>query len=431
MHGSIASALAFVAVPSLAWPQEEQIGKLPLAGAASSFAEYAEACNRDGGHLWGLSLCGPVLLCDPATRRVAGNQPDEDGRLVERSGVFVGTLPPDQPLANAPIEWGGTRWAMVMVSFLGQTREERVTLLAHESFHRMQPELGLYVFGEECEHLDAPEGRLWMQLEWNALEIALSTSGETRLVALRDGLDFRAARRRHFPEAAARENVLELREGLASYTGLRIAARTASEAVAWVANRRRSEDTFVRSFAYSSGPLYGYLLDASLEPWRKDVRGTSDLGAMLAAALNVHPRAERAAGRAALYGGDALRAAEEARERMRQERLAVWRAALVDGPVLVLDLAQVSSRTMDTQRTHPFDAGRTVFTERKLIAKWGTLEVSGGAILEDSAAHLGRVSLRGAAPDHLCGEGWKLVLAPAWTIAPGERAGDFVVRKEP
>jgi len=427
----VAVALALLAGPSNGSPQEEQLGTLPLSRAARCFAEFEEACARDGGRLWGRSVCGPVLLCDPATRRIAGNQPDGEGELVEKGGVFVGTLPADQPIANAPLEWAGVRWAMVMASFVGESQAERVSVLAHESFHRVQPELGLYAFGGECEHLDTPEGRLWMQLEWNALELGLSSTGEGRLTAVQDALDFRAARRERFPDARARENPLEIREGLASYTGLRIAGYTAGEVVASVAKRRTTEDGFVRSFAYNSGPLYGYLLDASLETWRGSVRRESDLGALLAAALNLAPSAARAAERAARYGSAALRVSEEARERARQERLATWRAALVDGPVLVLDLALVSSAAMDTRKTHAFDAGRTVYTERKLIAKWGTLEVEDGAILEDSGSRLGRVSLRGAAPDRSSGEGWTLALASGWTIAPGERAGDLALRNGP
>jgi hypothetical protein len=424
-------SLALLPLVGPARAQEERIGPLPLARAAAAFAEFAEACARDGGALWGVELCGPVLLVDPSSRRVAGNQPDAEGRLAEQGGVFVGTLPSSAPVANAPVEWAGVRWAMVLAQFLGETREERVTLLAHESLHRVQRELGQYVFEQENEHLDAAEGRLWMQLEWNALELALSASGETRLAAVQDALDFRAARRARFPGAAARENAVEIREGLASYTGLRIAGRSGGEAAAYVANRRATEDGFVRSFAYNSGPLLGYLLDSSLETWREDVGGKSDLGAMLAAALNLEPSAERAAGRSPIYGGPALRAAEEERERVREKRLAEWRAELVDGPVLLLDLAPVASATMDTRRVHPFDTGRTVYTERTLVATWGTLVVSGGAILESTSPRQGRVSLRGAAADRLSGRGWTLALAPGWTIGAGERAGDFAVRKEP
>lgn len=426
----------------LAWPltpgrassreskQEEKIGVLSLARVAACFAEFEEACTREGGRLWGVEVCGPILLADPATRRIAGNLPDEQGLLVEREGVFVGTLPPDQPLANAPLSWAGVRWAMVLVPYLGETRAEHVRLLAHEAFHLQQPRLGQFVMNAENVHLDTPEGRLWVQLEWNALELALASAGEARLVAVQDALDFRAARRARFPEAGARENPLEIREGLANYTGVAVAGLSAGEVAAYVASRRRTEDVILRSFAYNSGPLYGYLLDASLPTWRKDVRGTSDLGALLAAALNLEPSAERAAERSALHGGIALRAAEEERERARQARLAAHRAALLDGPVLVLDLALVHSGSINTNKVEPLDEGLTVYTERRLIAQWGTLDVSGGALLEDSSARRGSVSLRRAAADHRSGEGWTLDLAPGWTIVAGERAGDFVVSKE-
>src|SRR5262245_40899600 len=107
---------------SLAAYQEEHIGTLPLSRVASAFAELAAACDQDGGKLWGVRVCGPVLLVDPVSRRVAGSQADAEGKLTARDGVFVGVLPPDKPVANAPLEWAGVKWAMVVASFLGETR---------------------------------------------------------------------------------------------------------------------------------------------------------------------------------------------------------------------------------------------------------------------------------------------------------------------
>jgi hypothetical protein len=428
----IHAALALAVARGRASAQEETIGALPLSKAAAAFAELARAGAADGGALWGVQVTGPVLLVDPATRKLVANEADAEGRLTARGGVFVGTLPPDEPIANAPVEWAGKRWAMALVLFLGESEAERVTLLAHESFHRVQPGLGLYPFGAENSHLDAPAGRRWLQLEWNALAAALAAEGEVRRAAVQDALDFRAARRASVAGAAASENALELREGLANYTGLRLAARGVPEVLAYVAERRRKEETFVRSFAYSSGPLYGYLLDAHRPGWRTELTAESDLGALLAATLALAPDAERAEGRAAYHGDEALRAAEEARERQRQERLARFRAELVDGPVLVLDLTPVTARTMDTRKTFPFGPGQTVFTERRLVAAWGRLEVTGeGAILEDAEARLGRVSLRGAAADRRSGPGWKLELAEGWTLVPGTRDGDFRLRAAP
>jgi hypothetical protein len=87
--------------------------------------------------------------------------------------------------------------------------------MIHELFHRIQPQLGLFVPDLPNEHLDTPDGRYWMQLEWKALSRALDSSGEIRLTAVRDALAFRAARRGRFAGAAESERVLEINEGLA------------------------------------------------------------------------------------------------------------------------------------------------------------------------------------------------------------------------
>src|SRR5690348_18439307 len=54
------------------------------------FEEAAQQCRADGGRLWGKSLCGPILLVEPASRRVVANQADGEGRLHAEGGVYVG-----------------------------------------------------------------------------------------------------------------------------------------------------------------------------------------------------------------------------------------------------------------------------------------------------------------------------------------------------
>ncbi|MCZ6817819.1 MAG: hypothetical protein O7F76_14125, partial [Planctomycetota bacterium] len=77
---------------------------------------------------------------------------------------------------------------------------------------------------------------------------------------------------------------------MAQYTGMRLAERAARDVVDVGLKRRAEEDGIVASFAYTSGPLYGYLLDAVREAWRKDLTRGSDLGAMLAAAHRIEPQ---------------------------------------------------------------------------------------------------------------------------------------------
>src|SRR5258708_35123764 len=50
---------------------------LPLSGqvdalrAEAYFKEAQAFCDRDGGRLWGISLCGPMVIADPATGAIA------------------------------------------------------------------------------------------------------------------------------------------------------------------------------------------------------------------------------------------------------------------------------------------------------------------------------------------------------------------------
>src|SRR5215207_9473911 len=66
-----------------------------VATAGRYFAEARALCGRDGGRLWGRSLCGPMMFADPTTRAVMASEADREGVLKRSGEVFVGTLPPD------------------------------------------------------------------------------------------------------------------------------------------------------------------------------------------------------------------------------------------------------------------------------------------------------------------------------------------------
>src|SRR5262249_36289697 len=157
--------------------------------AAQYFREAREVCTRDGGRLWGVSLCGPMLFADPGTRAVAANQPDKEGRLRPQGEVFTGALPPEVVIANTATEWAGVKWTMVMWP-LPEEKQPRVQLLMHESFHRVQDALKLTAANPANAHLDQKDGRIWLRLEWRALERALQEEGAGRRVVRTDTLSF-------------------------------------------------------------------------------------------------------------------------------------------------------------------------------------------------------------------------------------------------
>src|SRR5258708_5091516 len=114
--------------------------------------------------------------------------------------------------------------------FAYKPAEVRQRVMLHGLFHRIQPELGFTPDHGFNEHLDTLEGRVWMQLEWRALRRAVESSGSNRAEAIADALAFRRERRRRFPGAADNERRDEIREGLASYTGIAVWANSPADA---------------------------------------------------------------------------------------------------------------------------------------------------------------------------------------------------------
>ncbi len=411
---------------------------IPLDEARRAFAEIEAASAEDSGRLWGRELLGPVFFVEPRTRSLVANQPDEQSKLQEKDGLFVGTLPEELGVANTAVQWAGVRWTMVRWS-LPENRYARRRLLLHECFHRIQPELGLATSDPPNAHLDTEEGRAWLRLEWRALAEALIRRTELRKRWIEDALLFRAYRRSLFPDAAAQESALERNEGLAEYTGVRLSGWpewVLADRAAVKLEQEENASGFVRSFAYTSGPAYGLLLDEADEGWRAKLDERSDLGTMLAKALALRPPedlAGEARRRAERYGGAAVFRAEKERALLRERAIARHRARFVDGPVLLLPLSSVNL-TFDPNAVESLGELGSLYGTIRITDVWGILEVdSGGALLARTSAGAfseARVPAPGEpAGPTVSGDGWTLTLSEGWKLAPGARAGDFTVQR--
>ena len=386
------------------------------------FEEAKRLCERDAGRLWGVSVCAPMVIGDMRTQTFATSQPPPDG-----------PRPPVVGLVNGPVKWGGVTWAAYAWNdLINRSAQSRNEVLLHELFHGVQAQLGLFVPLVENEHLDALDGRYWLQLEWRALARALKASGAQRNAAVRDALAFRRARRRIYPAAAETERALEINEGLASYTGTVLAASSRADATAsaleTLAGSEKGE-SFIRTFAYASGPAYGLLLDEASPGWQRTLRSSDDFGILLMNALAVQPTHD-AADAAAAYGGVELRAAERQREQLRQDRINELRQLFVDGPVLVIPGG--GSGMSDSRGATVIPGSGTVyFHAYRVSGDWGTLEAEKGVLLASD----GR-SRRVPAPVRLddgtfSGDGWTFRPKPGWTVREGPRRGDYEVVRQP
>jgi hypothetical protein len=404
---------------------------LPLSGqvdprrAEAYFKEAQAFCDRDGGRLWGISLCGPMVIADPATGTIATNQPAPEGSRPRNLGF-----------ANATTEWGGVEWStfswQVLSSF---DQPSRGLLMMHELFHRVERRLGLMTGDGQNSHLGTLEGRYWQLLEWRALARALGSSGTERTSAVRDALTFRHARRQLFPAAAANEVREEIREGLAHYTGTVTTSSSQqdaeSKAILQLADYAQRE-SLVRDFGYASGSAYGILLDAWSPGWTRQVKGPEDLaerlriaGGIAAGGLDSRWAAERAALK---YDSISLRKAEEKRAAEQKAKVAELRKRFVDGPVLVLPNAGGS---FSSSGITPIPGVGTVFPEVHVTAEWGVLRAA-QALRPDDRSNITVPAPASVEGSTLEGDGWTLVISAGWVVRAGNRPGDFqLVRDVP
>jgi hypothetical protein len=384
------------------------------------FEEAQKLCERDAGRLWGISLCGPLVIYDPVSGTRATNQPEPEGP-VPRFSAF----------ADGPVEWGGLRWFAIPLYILPEGAEQRQQSWGHAQFHRIQHELAFMATASDGsnEHLDTLEGRYFMQLEWRALRRALESSRSGQSEAIADALAFRRERRRLFPGAADNERRDEIREGLADYTGIAIWANSPADARRAAASRLVGGDwSFVGNFESQSGPAYAVLLDDLLPGWRRQLNGTSDLGDLLASAIK-RPSTTDVTVAAARYDGATLRTAEEVRDRAQQVRVAELRRRFVDGPVLTMPAG--GSGTSDTRDSVGIPGvGIVYFHNFTRSAQWGRLNANNGVLQSADGTTLSVPVTGPLDGTTLQGDGWSVTLNAGWVVRPAARAGSFTIVRE-
>ncbi len=387
-------------------------------------ANYFKEIQAIGLHqsVWHLPLYGPMLLVDPQTRHVFANEADMGGHLTPAGeGVYSGTLPSDVIIANTAITWQGKSWSVIIWP-LPVDKEDRLSLMAHESFHRIQERLGLPAHSPSADHLATMEGRIYFLLELQALKAALNKPIDQRKTDLQNAIIFREKRKQLFPNSFANERILEMNEGLAEYTGI-ILGRTKANIPGYLSNNIDStagRSTIIRSFVYVSGPIYGYLLYQRQPNWTEKVDSLSDFPALIAKYYQLSipklPAETQLAAIAKMYNGAAITAAEEVKEAARQEKVKVYVERFTKQSTLTLKLLKPN---VGFNPSNMFDLGAygTVYPTAEVKDKWGKLTVaSNGMLMKDWKVIT--LSAEGLATQDnvIQGTGWRIVLEDHWKL---------------
>ncbi|MDR4954629.1 hypothetical protein REB14_20805 [Chryseobacterium sp. ES2] len=397
------------------------------------FDELNTASKKNIG-LWNKDLYGPMMLIDPKTREFFANEPDSEGILKRNGTIYSGVLPAAVNIANTAMNWGGKRWAMIMLP-LSQNKENRINLLAHESFHSIQPSLGFTLNNAENNHLDQKEGRIYLRLELEALKQAVRSSSEKEYTHhLTNALTFRKYRNRLYKGSETTENLLELNEGIAEFTGLIVSGRNKDQTGLYLLNGIdgfMKNPTFVRSFAYYTTPVYGYLLYLKDPDWNKKINAKTDLTGYFIKAFDIRIQTDLQKAVEKLsdnYNGTSIIKQETDREEQMKKRIAEYKLKFIQQPHFEVKFEKMNV-SFDPRNIVPVEDQGTVYPNIRITDLWGILTVENGALMSPNWDKISISNPVKTENKKVSGDGWILELTDGYTIAKDEDNGNYKLIK--
>lgn len=388
--------------------------------AITSFKELQEALKDEKGKTWNYSLDGPLMLVNRETRTIIANESDNSGELTKRGNLYIGKLPENINIANTAFDWNGKRWTMVALP-LPETKEERLDLLIHESYHRIQPLIGFDSLYEiQSVHLDSKNGRIYLRLELEALKKALGSNDPE--IHIKNALLFRQYRYQILPEAKQAENSLEINEGLAEYTGSILSQRTESDLkehyiskIDWF----NTMPTFVRSFPYFTIPVYGYFMQKTDKAWNLQITNVTNLTDFMLRFWNVESQKltnEEILKLGKEYRIDTVIENETQREIKIEELKNEYKQTFLSDSIVVIGLENMKIG-FNPSNIMPLDSFGTVYPNLRITDNWGILEVDSCGALMSPEWNKVIISFPELITDTLIsGKGWKLKIDKSWKL---------------
>jgi len=401
--------------------------------AAASFREIEEACNRDGGNLWGRNLYGPLMFIDRASRKIIANQPDNEGLLKLKDGVYTGLYPRENIITTTTADFGGTLFGMAPLP----VEEDGFRIKSrgiHALFHSFQKMSGMEPENFNLIIMDEKDARLWIKLEWKALRKAIDSEGEEQILAIRDALIFRGSHRESFPAYAALENRFETYEGLATFTYNFLASESPDEykmRLFEYLDRIYSFQSYARSYGSVHGALYATLLHAKGFDFKTITADTVDLGRMVKDlwGIELPDKCRDVAGSIALhYNIEEIYDEEDKRILDIRERLNNQVSIFTEKPVVLLEL-ESPYFDFEPENVSFLDTLGTLYHTLRVSDNWGKLTIDEGDCLVSNNYKYLRITAKGLKTDknHITGEGWQIILNDGWKI--GESGQNYFIRK--
>jgi hypothetical protein len=238
-----------------------------------------------------------------------------------------------------------------------------------------------------------------------------------------------------FPGADSTENLLELNEGICEFTGVMMSGRSKKAIKNYFINRIRyfiASPSYIRSFAYETTPVYGYLLSSFKNEWNKDINIKSNLPEYFKNAFDIKIPADitkYVSYTADQNNGKAIMLEETERQQIIEKQLAVYKTILIDSAHTELPLEKMNM-SFDYTKMVPLENFGTVYPVIRITDNWGILDVEKAALINNnwSQVNVGNPSV--IEGNKISGEGWRLELKEGYMVVKDEKGKNYVVKKK-
>ncbi len=374
--------------------------------------EFKQEAKKDNSKLWGISFDVPIIVATSdyivTNRKIEG--------FSAYKNIYYGKAEEIEFGGHGRKTWKGQDWAFYSYPFSGyETKKKRQDLFFHEAFHRNQPFIGLDGKWTQCKHLNSSEARSLLKLEYNALLKALK---ETNFeVYLTDALTFRAYRYYLYPNAYIEEQEIEMLEGLAEYTGLKLGGYFTDE-IYDILQKRMSFNP--QMFAYFSGAIYGFILDKSERNWQKEIKQNDNFLYFtqktfdLKLPNNIKSHIEKIRND---YNWQQISSDERKSTHDIKEKEKKYTKLFLKKEVVKIELKQVKGFVFKSSIIFPFESGK-VYNGVSANGDWGKLVAKDEIYIGDALYLPTPFTIKNK---QINGNGWILYLNNNWTISKTDK----------
>jgi hypothetical protein len=183
-------------------------------------------------------------------------------------------------------------------------------------------------------------------------------------------------------------------------------------------NQFYNNPTFVRSFAYQTIPVYGYLLSKVNNLWQRDISINTNLSDYFIEAFLIQISGNANYENIATvndYNYENIVEKEKARESERLAKIEGFKKKFLEAPTLTLYFENMNI-SFDPRNISPLEDFGTVYPNLRVTDNWGILTVENGALLSANWGSVIVSAPTNISSDIVKGDGWILELSEDWEV---------------